>query len=207
MRSFFRYIAATAVFVLVLLTSCRKDKDEVIPRDSLSEIYAEMLLTDQWILNTPNERLIADTSLVYEPILEKYGFDSGDYRKSVETYMDDPERFARILRTTVEILETRLAELEVKKIEQEELKELRLKAEKFRPDLNLEDDFPYMHDEPYIHYFDSVAFEMDTTRIYRLVHIERTDTVFDGPRVIVSEPDTLKIEFETEELLIEDDDK
>ena len=92
------YIVAMALSALIFLASCGTDEAEVIPRDDMSRIYAEMLLTDQWIINTPNIRLIADTSLVYAPIFEKYGYDTDDYRKSVDHYMDDPERFARIFR-------------------------------------------------------------------------------------------------------------
>ena len=65
-------------------------------------------MTDQWVTSTPGIRMIADTSLVYEPILDKYGYDSDDYRKSIEVYMDDPERFARIFRESGDIIEERL---------------------------------------------------------------------------------------------------
>ena len=110
MRKVFRYIFAV-IAAAVLLSSCNGDEAEVIPRAKLSEIYAEMLMTDQWITSTPGIRHMADTSLVYEPILEKYGYDSEDYRKTVDKYMDDPERFSRILRSTVEIFDERLEEL------------------------------------------------------------------------------------------------
>ena len=64
----------SAVFaVLLLIVSCSGDNGKVIPRSKLAEIYAEMFMTDQWIISTPGVRQIADTSLVYEPILEKYG--------------------------------------------------------------------------------------------------------------------------------------
>ena len=59
-----RHIFA-AVAALTLLASCSRDESEVIPRGKLSEIYAEMLMTDQWITSTPGFRHIADTSLVY----------------------------------------------------------------------------------------------------------------------------------------------
>ena len=107
----------------------------------MSRLYAEMMLTDQWILETPNARLIADTSLVYAPILEKYGYDAADYRKSVDHYMDDPERFAKILKGTGAILDARLAELELKKEELERLKKIRQEVEKFRPDVKWDEVF------------------------------------------------------------------
>ena len=95
----------------LVLVSCGKDEAKVIPRKKMAEIYAEMLMTDQWISNTPGMRMIADTSLVYEPILEKYGYDNLDYIRSVDHYMNDPERFSRILRTSGELLDRRLKEL------------------------------------------------------------------------------------------------
>lgn len=196
MKRSFRYVVAVSAVLVLFLSSCGRGRVRVIPRDELAEIYAEMMMTDQWILNTPNVRLIADTSLVYEPILEKYGYDSDDYRKSIDVYMDDPERFAKILKVTGEILEGRLKALELKKEEMERLEMLRKEAEKFRPDLDFDEMFPYFKDEPYVHYHDSLAFEMDSiTRIYRMSPVELADTVYDGVRMVIRsvEPDTLAV--------------
>ncbi len=196
MKRSFRYVVAVSAVLVLFLSSCGRGRVRVIPRDELAEIYAEMMMTDQWILNTPNVRLIADTSLVYEPILEKYGYDSDDYRKSIDVYMDDPERFAKILKVTGEILEGRLKDLELKKEEMERLEMLRKEAEKFRPDLDFDEMFPYFKDEPYVHYHDSLAFEMDSiTRIYRMSPVELADTVYDGVRMVIRsvEPDTLAV--------------
>ena len=93
------------ILSLVLLVSCAEREARVIPRGELAEIYAQMLVVDQWITATPGTRQMADTSLVYEPILNKYGYTSADYRLSVDKYMDDPERFSRILRTTVAVFD------------------------------------------------------------------------------------------------------
>ncbi len=168
--------------------SCRKDEAKVIPRGKLAKIYAEMLVTDQWVTTTPGIRMIADTSLVYEPILEKYGYDSDDYRSSVEHYMNDPERFGRILRTTIEILDKRILELE----EVQRLLDLKAKLPKIEADFHPEEFFPYLFDEPYVHYYDSVAFVPDSLLwIYRLVPIERADTIYDQIRMIIR--DTLAV--------------
>ena len=131
-------ILAVALSAVVFLASCGRDDAEVIPRDDLAKIYAEMLLTDQWIITTPNIRLIADTSLVYAPIFQKYGYDTDDYIKSVNHYMDDPERFAKILRETGEILDARMTYLENRKAEIARLDNLRALAERFRPDIKWE---------------------------------------------------------------------
>lgn len=177
------HIAAVSALMLLLLSSCGKDDEaQVIPRGKLSEIYAEMLVTDQWITSTPGMRMIADTSLVYAPILEKYGYDLEDYLKSMDVYMDDPERFSRILRKSGEMIERKLKDAEMR------LSELQRKAmlPKIEADFRPEEFFPYLFDEPYVHYYDSLAVKTDSLlQIYRIVNVERADTVFDGVRIIV----------------------
>lgn len=184
MKRFFLQIMAVCLSLSALF-SCGGDEPVVIPRTKLSEIYAEMLVTDQWIISTPSVRQIADTSLVYEPILNKYGYTREDYNRSVGHYMDDPERFARIFRTTAEILDERIKELEIRKQEEDRAEMRRLQAEKFRPDIDPEELFPYVFKEPYVHYYDSLTFEPDSTAIYRLLPVETADTVYDWVEMIV----------------------
>lgn len=188
------HIIALAVSVLVLFTSCGKDREQVIPRDELAEIYAEMLMTDQWIINTPNVRMVADTSLVYAPILGKYGYDKADYRKSIDYYMNDPERFAKILRSTVEILDGRLKDLQVRKAELDRLEELRKIAEKYRVDIKWDELYPLPVPGEKIKCADSLVFELDTTWTYRLTHVERKDTSFNGPEMVLPAVDTVAAE-------------
>ena len=71
MKSLLKHILP--LLAVIVFASCNRNEAEVIPRAKLADIYAEMLMTDQWISNTPGMRLIADTSLVYEPILQKCG--------------------------------------------------------------------------------------------------------------------------------------
>lgn len=204
MRRFLVHILVFALSAILLTVSCRKDEAEVIPRDTLAEIYSEMLLTDQWIVSTPNVRIIADTSLVYEPILEKYGYDPDDYRKSVDVYMNDPERFARILRETGEILKGRLERLEKRKAEIDRIKLMKARMERFRPDISFGELFPYLGDEPYVHYYDSVSFEPDSTHMYRLVSFETSDTLFDGVRMVIKDTLTVKDTLAAADEVIED---
>ena len=115
MSRYFKHITVIVTALALLLSSCGKDDEaKVIPRGKLSEIYAEMLVTDQWITSTPGMRMVADTSLVYAPILEKYGYDLDDYIKSMDVYMDDPERFSRIFRKSGEIIAERLEDAEIR---------------------------------------------------------------------------------------------
>ena len=184
----------TFLVCVVSLMSCSDEGGKVIPRSKLAEIYAEMFITDQWVAGTSSVRRQADTSLVYEPILNKYGYTAADYRKSVEAYMDDPERFSRILRASVGILDEKIKELKIRKEELDHIKAMEklLKQLKYEADFKAEEFFPYLFDEPYVHYYDSLTVEPDSAlMIYRLKNVEKTDTLFDGLRLIVR--DTLKV--------------
>ena len=110
MRRIFLHIPAVLA-ALLLCFACSDDKSKVIPRGKMAKIYAEMLMMDQWAMSDSRLRQEADTSLIYEPIFEKYGYDGEDYRQSVTYYMEDPERFSRIFRATSELLDARMEEL------------------------------------------------------------------------------------------------
>lgn len=129
------------MIVLLSFTSCKEEGPQIIPRNTLSEIYAEMLLTDQWIVNTSGARSIADTSLVYKPILEQYGYTLEDYQHTVNTYLDEPNRFAKIFARTENILNNQL---------------LRAKEEKKYSDFK----------KDVLNSVKDVAVPIDTTRLY-----------------------------------------
>ena len=118
---------------LLCAFSCGGD-GRFIPRKKMSEIYADMFVADQWISQNYRASRVADTTMVYQTIFEKYGYDSTDYRKSVDHYIQDPDRFARILRRTVLVLEDRMAEQRI------ELRKLR-SLEAAKPDITFEFDF------------------------------------------------------------------
>ncbi len=178
------HILVALAAIMTLFASCKKDEAEVIPRKTLAKIYAEMLVTDQWITSTPGVRRIADTSLVYEPILEKYGYDSDDYRASMDKYMDDPERFSRILRTTGEIIEAR-----IEKLAEEQTRLLKLAMlPKIYVEFDMGELSSYFTGEPYVHYFDSLDVVLDSaTLLYNMVSVERGDTLYDGLRMVIKD--------------------
>ena len=180
MRKVFLHISVLAA-MLFLCLACSQDKTSVIPRGKLAKIYAEMLLMDQWAQSESFLRNTADTSLVYEPIFQKYGYDTEDYIKSVDYYMNDPERFSRILRQTAEILDARIDELNALKNALKRQEEINT----FVTDFNIAEFYPYLSEEPYVHYYDSLAVEADSFKVYRIVPIERADTLFDRLRMIV----------------------
>lgn len=184
MKRILQNIIIMVALAACVLTSCGKDEAEVIPRSKLARIYAEMLMTDQWITATSGVRLIADTSLVYEPILEKYGYDIEDYLHSVDRYMDDPERFARIFRTSGDILEKRLVDA---RKEQHRL-DMLAKIPKIKVNFDPSELSTYLSGDSFVRYYDSLAVELDSVKwYYRLVDHATSDTTYEGLRMIIRE--------------------
>jgi hypothetical protein len=193
MKGNLRHILVVLAVLLAIFPSCRRERVRVIPRSKLARIYAEMLVTDQWAQSTPSLRRIADTSLVYEPILEKYGYTSEDYQLSVDSYMDDPERFSRILRSTSKILDAQLKDLR-KKQHQLALAEKQKKAlsavelPEFRHFMNAVENYRPLD------WADSVKIELDTAYfVHKIERVQYTDTVYEGVRMIVAAVDTLAV--------------
>ena len=170
-----------SAFAVLLLAGCNEKDGKVIPRGTLAEIYAEMLVVDQWIANDLSLKRQADTSFVYAPILEKYGYTPDDYRKSVDHYMHDPERYSRILRTSAEILGERLSELKIEKARLDRIAGIKV----YESDLTPEDFALYLRDS-LIMYHDSLSFEADSLKmIYRLIPHETSDTVYEGVAMVI----------------------
>ena len=185
MKGFLQHIVVLLAAV-VMAVSC-SERAEIIPRGKMAAIYAEMLMTDQWINSRPDVRRIADTSLVYEPILQKYGYDHQDYLKTVDEYMNDPERFARILRASGDIIEERLTDLRWELEQRNRLEALRkrIEAMTIKSDFKAEEFFPYLFDEAYVHYYDSLVIEIDSViQHYRFKDMPTTDTLYEGIRMI-----------------------
>lgn len=114
-----RHLRIAIIILAVLLlgivpTFFMHRNGRVIPRNKMARIYAEMLLTDQWINDNWVQNRSADTSFVYRPILRRYGYDEKDWRKSVSKYIKDPDRYSRILKKSAAMLEAREKELRLR---------------------------------------------------------------------------------------------
>ena len=189
MKRSLKYIILILASVFVLVPSCKKAGPRVIPRSKLAKIYAEMLVTDQWIITTPKVRNIADTSLVYDPILEKYGYTPDDYQRSIMYYLNDPERFSRILRTSAQLLED-----EITVMRKEQARILRYKSlmqSLTIPELVLfQEQFP---DKENYNWSDSLKVKWDSlSNRWLTVREPRVDTVYEGVRLIVP-ADTVEV--------------
>ena len=163
------------------MNSCREEG--VIDDESMAQIYAEMLITDQWINSNPGLRTIADTSLVYDPILKKYGHTAADYRKSLEYYLSEPEEYAEVMKQTVKILDAKLAELQKKKVQMEEEKEFEEYIKKISKDIKVTESALYsalLQDENYGKH-DSLSVKWDSLAhcyiIRPVLKVQKSDTL------------------------------
>lgn len=99
-------LAYIVVFLCVVmgLVSCGKSQ-KLIPRAKMSKIYAEMFMADQWLSSNHKYLVQSDTTQFYDIVLNKYGYDSKDFRYSMEYYLQDPIRYGRILKKSAQILQ------------------------------------------------------------------------------------------------------
>lgn len=169
-----------ALIFLSIMASCAR-KARVIPRSKLEKIYMEMLLVDQWIgLEWSNTR-VADTSVVYEQIFEKYGYTSNDYRKSVSYYMEDPDRFAKIFENISNALTTKANIIDKEQKDREKADSIRnvIISRNFRR----AEIFFY---KDVLSYKDSILFYFDSIGIVRSKPVE-SDSLFMGPELVIKE--------------------
>ena len=183
MKRFPAYLVVLALAVGLSLASCGK-KERVIPREKMAEIYAEMYVLDQWLDENRSLRREADTSLVYAPVLDKYGYTYDDYLNSVNVYMKDPTRYSRILRRTSEILGSRLTELKVEKKAQEDaLKESR-RLDSLRNLIHLNVD-SLMNSMVRTAPSDSLVTVFDSLGFVDFRFVQTSDTTYDGPAMVI----------------------
>ncbi len=181
MKNVLKYVSVLLAVVCAFV-SCRRD-GKVIPRSRMAEIYAEMFVADQLIAQDASLRRTADTTLVYEPIFQKYGYTSDDYRASVEYYIKDPDRYARILRNTGVILEKRLKELKAEKKALDSMLKLKDEISTYAP----ERIFALTGlGNPGLCTADSLVFYVDSAGgEYFFDTREWLDTVFSGPEIFI----------------------
>lgn len=159
------------VFVIILcgLCSCRKE-GRVIPRRTMTKIYADMAMTDAVIQNKDyNVRYSADTSLVYEAIFRKYGYTSKDYIASQKAYINDAGRYVRMIKKAVLQLEDDKKQLVAEQKRINELKEKAAGVKRHAPNRI------YLMDT--LDLADTVWFDFNFQ--------EGLDTAFTGPQMIV----------------------
>ena len=176
-------MAIIAASLMVAVSSC-SDEPKVIPVQKMEKIYKEMFLADQWLVDFPAKRSMADTTWFYEPIFEKYGYDVEDYRKSVDYYLNDPKRYADMMDRIVRDMEDEIVRID-KDIEKQDA--IRHKADSiasvlgvFAPkDLTLYKDIFQVNSMT-----DRVELKLSPRGVYVPVPVVE-DTVFHGPELVI----------------------
>lgn len=105
-----RHIFIILTAALLCLSSCM-EKESIIPKDIMSQIYYDIYMTDEAVDVNYRLRRMADTMRVYEPIFNRYGYTTEDYNRSVNFYMERPDKFEDVFEETKTMLEKRKAEL------------------------------------------------------------------------------------------------
>ncbi len=98
----------------------------------MAEIYADMFLADQWAQER-HLRHELDTLSLYGAVLERYGYTVEDYRVTVDVYLRDPDRFAKIIKKSMLILERREAAVNAEIKRQQSLEDLDKAREAYAP--------------------------------------------------------------------------
>lgn len=78
----------------------------------MADIYYDIYITDQLIKGERSFKRMSDTSLVYEPIFNRYGYTTADYNASVQHYLERPDKFSKLLKEVQNRLEVRKVHLE-----------------------------------------------------------------------------------------------
>lgn len=124
------FLRRTVVFLAALLAISSCGKNSVIPKGTLSKIYADMLLTDAWLRVDLDKHHEGDSLLVYEAVFNKYGYTTSDYWNSVDHYMKDPDKFAKILDKAADRLENESLYVEAEKVWTDAMESYRKLVEK-----------------------------------------------------------------------------
>jgi len=97
------------IFRIVLLfsfaaVSCSK---AVIDGDDLPKILADIYMADRYMLNSPMNIQKADSSFIYEPILNKYNYTTEDLVYTMNYYIPRPQKLKSFFTEAKTILEKR----------------------------------------------------------------------------------------------------
>lgn len=178
MRRISCYIAVMLTVCAMALSCGRKAR--VIPVDKMADICAEMFLADQWIV-IGGLATQSDTHFVYRPIFEKYGYTADDYRLSVQTYLQDPEKYAKVFTKVKDGFNERLVVINkrdsVKTKRDSALRADRLRWEKV--------PVPVLYKDILVGQFpsDTVCPGPDSLRY--TINVPVLDTMFFGPKIVL----------------------
>ncbi len=81
---------------LALLSSCGSE-EVIIPASDMMSIYQDLFYIDQCVDMVPEVRLSADSLIIYQPIIESYGYTCEQFIEAIAQYKRHPKQFARLM--------------------------------------------------------------------------------------------------------------
>ena len=174
--------------ILMLLTllllagaaACSR-KPKILRQDAFGDLYADMLLADEWVKLHPEMRRDADTMLVYAEAFKRHGVSPEDVRASLEYYLQDPLRYSRAMAVTLKSLEQHA---KVIRDEIERTTDIRVFQQRFRKGAKLEEQWHPCYPDPEA--MDSVALRvpgLDTVYWQRRDSVLRAFPAIYRPRI------------------------
>lgn len=171
MKSLVRIVLLSAM--LLSAAGCRKGP-EIIPEKDFGRLYAELLVTDQWVSQHPATRRTADTTRVYAQVLESHGYTDEQVVASMKYYLRDPRRYKRALDVTVATLEKQFNEVDAEVTARDNVKSFLTQYRR-----NGRRDTVWVHPLPAYLPVDSVAVRVPQDSVYWAVR----DSLL-GPRQV-----------------------
>lgn len=98
--------------IVMMALACGSKQGKVIPRGRFAQLYASLFEADAWLEYHSSSRFQADTTNFYYPILKSYGYTVEDYRRSLDYYLGDLNRFQKIIEESTQILQKKVDELQ-----------------------------------------------------------------------------------------------
>ena len=81
---------------MALLSSCGSE-EVIIPASDMMSIYQDMFYIDQCVDMVPEVRLSADSLIIYQSIIESYGYTCEQFIEAIAQYKRHPKQFARLM--------------------------------------------------------------------------------------------------------------
>jgi hypothetical protein len=83
------------VFILIAFISCSKQR--IIPEETLVEIVYKMYITDAVLVTHSSSILLQDSMKIYEPLVEKFGYNFDDLRRTFLQYTAQDGKLQSVL--------------------------------------------------------------------------------------------------------------
>lgn len=94
------------ILPLLIFTSCGENR---IPRQKMSKIIAEIYISDRYINSNYELVRAVDSSFLYEPIFNKYGYTTKEFINTINFYVERPAKLKTIYISARQILEDEMA--------------------------------------------------------------------------------------------------